>query len=119
MRVLPAALEATVHRVVQEALTNAVKHSGASNVSVRLEYGPGALTVTVTDDGQGPGTGSGTGPGAVPGSGAGGPSGGHGLIGIRERAAAHGGTAEFGPGPGGLGFSVRVVLVTSPLEVGR
>ncbi|WP_327278809.1 MULTISPECIES: histidine kinase [unclassified Streptomyces] len=119
VRVLPAALEATVHRVVQEALTNAVKHSGASNVSVRLEYGPGALTVTVTDDGQGPGTRSGTGPGAVPGSGAGGPSGGHGLIGIRERAAAHGGTAEFGPGPGGLGFSVRVVLVTSPLEVGR
>ncbi|KJY41837.1 histidine kinase, partial [Streptomyces sp. NRRL S-444] len=67
------------------------------------DYGPQALTVTVTDDGRGPGPG--------PGAAAGGPGGGHGLIGIRERAAAHGGTAEYGPGPDGLGFSVRVVLV--------
>ncbi|WP_406512818.1 histidine kinase [Streptomyces sp. NBC_00161] len=109
VRALPAALEATVHRVVQEALTNVVKHSGASAVSVRLEYGTESLTVTVTDDGRGP----------APGPGPGAAAGGHGLIGIRERAAAHGGTAEFGPGPGGLGFSVRIVLVTSPLEVGR
>ncbi|MFF1494112.1 sensor histidine kinase [Streptomyces sp. NPDC058304] len=109
VRALPAALEATVHRVVQEALTNVVKHAGASAVSVRLEYGTESLTVTVTDDGQGP----------VPGAAAGGHGGGHGLIGIRERAAAHGGTAECGPGPGGRGFSVHVVLVTSPLEVGR
>ncbi|MCX4627264.1 histidine kinase [Streptomyces sp. NBC_01443] len=109
VRALPAALEATVHRVVQEALTNVVKHAGASAVSVRLEYGTESLTVTVTDDGRGPG----------PGAAAGVPGGGHGLIGIRERAEAHGGTAECGPGPGGLGFSVRVVLVTSPLEVGR
>ncbi|MFF4850114.1 sensor histidine kinase [Streptomyces sp. NPDC001194] len=116
VRPLPAALEATVHRVVQEALTNVVKHAGASTASVRLEYGPRALTVTVTDDGRGPGraatdTASGTATATA---------GGHGLIGIRERAAAHGGTAEYGPGPGGLGFSVRVVLgVASPLEVGR
>ncbi|MFI5999707.1 sensor histidine kinase [Streptomyces sp. NPDC051366] len=109
VRALPAALEATVHRVVQEALTNVVKHAGASAVSVRLEYGTESLTVTVTDDGRGPG----------PIAAAGVPGGGHGLIGIRERAAAHSGTAECGPGPGGLGFSVRVVLVTSPLEVGR
>ncbi|GAA3236889.1 sensor histidine kinase [Streptomyces lavendulae] len=108
VRALPAALEATVHRVVQEALTNVVKHSGASAVDVRLEYGVGDLTVTVTDDGRGP---DGTGSGAAAG-------GGHGLIGIRERAAAHGGTARCGPGPDG-GFSVRVVLVTSPLEVGK
>ncbi|MFE2878014.1 sensor histidine kinase [Streptomyces roseus] len=106
VRPLPAALEATVHRVVQEALTNVVKHAGASAVSVRLEYGERTLTVRVTDDGRGPG------PAAAAG-------GGHGLIGIRERAAAHGGTAQYGPGPGGLGFSVCVRLVTSPLEVGR
>nr|WP_308284575.1 histidine kinase [Streptomyces flavotricini] len=106
VRALPAALEATVHRVVQEALTNVVKHAGASQVSVCLEYGPRALTLTVTDDGRGPG------PAATA------AAGGHGLIGIRERAAAHGGTAHHGPGPGGLGFSLRVVLVTSPLEVG-
>ncbi|WP_443051281.1 sensor histidine kinase [Streptomyces sp. NBC_00190] len=103
VRELPAALEATVHRVVQEALTNVVKHAAASAVEVALEYGARALTVRVTDDGRG------TGPS----------SGGHGLIGIRERAAAHGGTAEAGPVPGGRGFSVRVVLVTSPLEVGN
>ncbi|GLV81277.1 two-component sensor histidine kinase [Streptomyces lavendulae subsp. lavendulae] len=108
VRALPAALEATVHRVVQEALTNVVKHAGASAVDVRLEYGVGDLTVTVTDDGRGP---DGTRSGAAAG-------GGHGLIGIRERAAAHGGTARCGPGPDG-GFSVRVVLVTSPLEVGK
>ncbi|MFE9796340.1 sensor histidine kinase [Streptomyces goshikiensis] len=109
VRGLPAALEATVHRVVQEALTNVVKHAGASRVSVRLEYGARELAVTVTDDGRGPGSG-GRGSGAAPG--------GHGLIGIRERAAAHGGAAMAGPGPGGSGFEVRVVLVTSPLEVG-
>ncbi|MFE9634443.1 sensor histidine kinase [Streptomyces sp. NPDC006463] len=103
VRELPAALEATVHRVVQEALTNVVKHAGASAVEVALEYGARALTVRVTDDGRGPGP----------------SSGGHGLIGIRERAAAHGGTAEAGPGPEGQGFSVRVVLVTSQLEVGN
>ncbi|MFA7768413.1 sensor histidine kinase [Streptomyces sp. NRRL S-448] len=103
VRELPAALEATVHRVVQEALTNVVKHAGASAAAVTLGYGPGTLTVTVTDDGRGPG----------------GTSGGHGLIGIRERAAAHGGTAESGPGPDGVGYSVRVSLVTSPLEVGN
>ncbi|MFD8978750.1 sensor histidine kinase [Streptomyces sp. NPDC059564] len=107
VRELPAALEATVHRVVQEALTNVVKHSGASSVDVRLEYGEGDLTVTVADDGRGPADGaSGRSTG-----------GGHGLIGIRERAAAHGGTAWCGAGPDG-GFVVRVVLVTSPLEVG-
>ncbi|WP_030767071.1 MULTISPECIES: histidine kinase [unclassified Streptomyces] len=103
VRELPAALEATVHRVVQEALTNVVKHAGAAAADVTLVYGPGTLTVTVTDDGRG----------------AGGAPGGHGLIGVRERAAAHGGTAWTGPGPGGRGFSVRVELVTSPLGVGN
>ncbi|GHB76775.1 two-component sensor histidine kinase [Streptomyces cirratus] len=95
VRALPAALETTVHRVVQEALTNVVKHARASRAAVRLDYGSRALTVSVTDDGRGPGA----------------PSGGHGLIGIRERAAAHGGTAECGRGPGGRGFRVRVTLV--------
>lgn len=111
VRELPAALEATVHRVVQEALTNVVKHAGAASVDVRLEYGERDLTVTVADDGRGPAGGA---AGAATGRATGG---GHGLIGIRERAAAHGGTAWCGPGPGG-GFVVRVVLVTSPLEVG-
>ncbi|MFD7553729.1 MULTISPECIES: sensor histidine kinase [unclassified Streptomyces] len=101
VRGLPAALEATVHRVVQEALTNVVKHAGATAVDIRLEYGARELAVRVTDDGRGP---------------SGGGAGGHGLIGIRERAAAHGGTAWTGPGADGRGFTV---LVTSPLEVGN
>ncbi|MGW7099194.1 sensor histidine kinase [Streptomyces sp. NPDC054838] len=103
VRDLPAALETTVHRVVQEALTNVVKHARAARAVVRLDYAPGALTVSVTDDGRGPG----------------GSSGGHGLIGIRERAAAHGGTAECGPGPGGRGFRVRVTVVTSEVTSAR
>lgn len=117
VRALPAALEATVHRVVQEALTNVVKHAGASAVAVRLEYGERELTVTVTDDGRGPDTGAaaGAGAGSVPRA----RPGGHGLIGIRERAAAHGGTARTGPGPDGRGFELRVVLVTSGAEVGK
>nr|WP_051807112.1 histidine kinase [Streptomyces sp. NRRL F-2664] len=101
---LPAAVDTAVYRIVQEALTNVVKHARAERVQVRLHHGAREVAVTVTDDGRGP---------AVGGAG-----GGHGLIGIRERAAAHGGAAVCGPGPDGAGFSVRAVLVTSPLEVG-
>ncbi|MCX4781356.1 histidine kinase [Streptomyces sp. NBC_01264] len=121
VRALPAALEATVYRVVQEALTNVVKHAGASAVAVRLEYGERELTVTVTDDGRGPDAGADAGadPGADAGSVPRARPGGHGLIGIRERAAAHGGTARTGPGPDGTGFELRVVLVTSGAEVGK
>ncbi|MEU6987758.1 histidine kinase [Streptomyces sp. NPDC046324] len=105
---LPAATGATVYRIVQEALTNVVKHAGARTASVRLAYGEGVLEVVVTDDGRGPRR------GARPGGG------GHGLVGIRERAAAHGGTAVCGPGPEGRGFEVRVALpVAAAREVAR
>ncbi|MFC8916642.1 sensor histidine kinase [Streptomyces sp. NPDC057116] len=93
-RALPPALGATVYRVVQEALTNTVKHAAARAATVRLAYGEDEVEVTVTDDGRGP-RGSG---------------GGHGLTGVRERAAAHGGRAVCGPGPGGRGFRVAVSL---------
>ncbi|MFE5295643.1 sensor histidine kinase [Streptomyces sp. NPDC056632] len=98
VRPLPAATGATVFRIVQEALTNVVKHARAGSVSVRLGYGRGEVEVRVTDDGRGPRPGG---------------AGGHGLIGVRERAAAHGGTASSGPGPDGRGFELRAVL---PLE---
>ncbi|MFI9113089.1 sensor histidine kinase [Streptomyces venezuelae] len=105
VRALPAATGSGVYRIVQEALTNVVKHAGARTAEVRLARADGVLRVTVTDDGRGPGA-AGTG--------------GHGLTGIRERAAAHGGTATTGPGPDGRGFEVRVLLpVPSTAEVGR
>ncbi|MFD5525375.1 sensor histidine kinase [Streptomyces virginiae] len=105
VRGLSPAVDTAVYRIVQEALTNVVKHARARRVGVRLHHGARELAVTVTDDGRG--------------QAGGGAGGGHGLIGIRERAAAHGGTAVCGPGPDGTGFSVRAVLVTSPLEVGN
>ncbi|MEU7073809.1 sensor histidine kinase [Streptomyces narbonensis] len=109
VRALPPATGASAYRIVQEALTNVVKHARARTVDVRLNHEEGMLRVTVTDDGRGPQAG---------------PSG-HGLVGIRERAAAHGGTAAMGPGPGGRGFEVRVLLpvpagsAPSTAEVGR
>ncbi|MFF5936992.1 sensor histidine kinase [Streptomyces sp. NPDC012508] len=108
VRTLPAATGATVYRIVQEALTNVVKHAGARTASVRLAYEEGVLEVVVTDDGRGPRR------GARPGGG------GHGLVGLHERAAAHGGTAVCGPGPQGRGFEVRVALpVAAAREVAR
>lgn len=97
-RALPAATGTAVFRIVQEALTNVVRHARADTVTVSLGYPPGGageLAVRVTDDGRGP-RGEG--------------SGGHGLLGVRERAAAHGGWASAGPGPEGRGFEVRAVL---------
>ncbi|WP_425580060.1 sensor histidine kinase [Streptomyces coeruleoprunus] len=106
VRGLPDAVGATAFRIVQEALTNTVKHASARTAHVRLAHGGGALDIRVTDDGRGPRQ--------APGSG------GHGLVGVRERAAAHGGTAVTGPGPDGRGFEVRVrIPVPSPPEVAR
>ncbi|MGW2325952.1 sensor histidine kinase [Streptomyces sp. NPDC001700] len=93
VRPLTDATGATVFRIVQEALTNTVRHAAARTVSVHLTYTEAELDIRVTDDGRGPRPGSG---------------GGHGLVGVRERAAAHGGTAVTGPGPDGRGFEVRV-----------
>ncbi|MFJ9739581.1 sensor histidine kinase [Streptomyces sp. NPDC101166] len=97
-RPLPDATGATVFRIVQEALTNTVKHADAAIASVRLDYGESDLSIEVTDDGRGPQGAAGRG------------DGGHGLVGIRERAAAHGGTAVTGRGPDGRGFAVRVLI---------
>ncbi|MFF9106055.1 sensor histidine kinase [Streptomyces rubrogriseus] len=95
---LPADTEVAAYRIVQEALTNTVKHAYASCAVVGLDWAEDGVTLTVTDDGRGP---------AAPGDGTGG--GGHGLIGIRERAAACGGEAVTGGGPDG-GFRVVVRL---------
>jgi signal transduction histidine kinase len=93
-RDLSADTEVAVYRIVQEALTNTVKHAAADRVVVRLDWSEQELTLTVTDDGRGAAADGG---------------GGHGLIGMKERAAACGGSAEAGPLPGG-GFQVRARL---------
>ncbi len=93
---LPATLELTAYRIVQEALTNAIKYAPGSPVAVRLARHGASLRVEVTDDG-GP---------ASPGT----PTlGGRGLLGMRERVAAYGGTLEAGRLAGG-GFHVLAVL---------
>ncbi|MEU4213426.1 histidine kinase [Streptomyces sp. NPDC026206] len=114
-RPLAPDVQVTVYRVVQEALTNVLRHAGATTVSVRLTWTPDdRLTVSVENDAADV-----PGPRVRPGPDTGG---GRGLVGIRERAAAHGGTAAAGPGPGGRGYRVAVdlpVVVSSPTEVRR
>ncbi|MEV1005231.1 histidine kinase [Nonomuraea sp. NPDC050202] len=101
---LPHDVEVGVYRIIQESLTNVVRHAGARSAQVVLAWEKDALRVTVTDDGCGPRCG-----------GEGG-EGGQGLIGIRERAAACGGTASFGTAPSGRGFQVSVRLPTPACE---
>ncbi|MER5748386.1 sensor histidine kinase [Streptomyces sp. NPDC002088] len=92
---LPAAVDLTAYRIVQESLTNAVKHSEAQHVVIRLHYGERKLTLTVQDDGQGA---------ALAGH-----AGGSGIAGMTERARALGGTLSAEPGSAG-GFIVRAQL---------
>jgi signal transduction histidine kinase len=93
---LPATVDVSVYRIVQEALTNVLKHAGPARADVTIGCAKGAVMIEVTDDGT-----------AASGHGA--PVGGHGLAGMRERAAVFGGELAAGPRPGG-GYSVRVRL---------
>ena len=102
---LPAGVDLSAYRIVQEALTNVVKHAGPARAQVRIRYGDQDVTVAVTDNGRGVM--------ALAGDGRVGT--GHGLIGMRERVAAFGGDLEVGPCPGG-GFRVAARL---PLAVER
>jgi signal transduction histidine kinase len=96
---LPAGVDLSAYQIVQEALTNVVKHTGLARVQVVVGYRDQDVTVEVTDDGRGTVT-----------SGSDGRAGtGHGLIGMRERVAAFGGDLEAGPRPGG-GFRVAARL---------
>jgi signal transduction histidine kinase len=91
---LPSGVELSAYRIIEEALTNALKHAGATLVTVRLDYGGTELEVRVHDDGTG---------GEEPGPG------GHGLVGMRERVAVLGGELETGRAPDG-GFRVAARL---------
>lgn len=97
---LPASISQTAYRIVQEAVTNALKHADASTVDVRIRYLARELEVDVADDGRG----------AIAAGGSG-----LGLVGMRERVALHGGTVEAGPRAAG-GFRVRARL---PLQISQ
>jgi len=93
---LPAVVDVSVYRIVQEALTNVLKHAGPARTEVTIGYEQGIVTIEVTDNGTGQ-------------HGNGSPGGGHGLAGMRERTAVFGGELAAGPRPGG-GFTVRARL---------
>jgi signal transduction histidine kinase len=100
---LPRGLELSAYRILQEGLTNALRHAGTGTADVTVTYGPDELRLVVRNDGR-------RDPGAPVVDGQG-----HGLIGIRERVKLFGGTMEAGPAPGG-GFLLRVRM---PLEGGE
>jgi signal transduction histidine kinase len=91
---LPPGVDVSAYRIVQEALTNALKHAGPARAHVFLRYGPDDLELEILDDGAGTGNGGGSG---------------HGLAGIRERVAVIGGELDSGHRPEG-GYSVRARL---------
>jgi signal transduction histidine kinase len=90
---LPASLDLTAYRIVQEALTNVRKHAPGAPTSVRIDWRPAALLLAVRDRGPGPN----------------GSEAGHGLVGMQERVRIHGGSLRTGAAPGG-GFQVVVEL---------
>jgi signal transduction histidine kinase len=91
---LPAGIDTTAYRIVQEALTNAVKHARAGKAEVVVQYANGTVELTISDDGRGGGDGGGSG---------------HGLVGMRERVSVYGGELEAGPQADG-GFRLRATL---------
>lgn len=93
-RELTPALELCGYRIIQEGLTNAIKHSGADTASIVVRYGAGELHLQVVDDGSGAGSGWGSR---------------RGLIGVKERVGLFGGSFEAGPTPGG-GWQLRATL---------
>ena len=104
-RSLPAGMDLAAYRIIQEALTNAVKHAGKASATVRVRYEPEALDIEIADDGRGA---------AAPLL-AGVVEGGHGLIGMRERVALYGGELETGPVfPGGYRVHARFPLEPAP-----
>ena len=90
-------MDVSAFRIVQEALTNALKHAGPARATVIVRYGDRTLEIEVADDGAGTSAANGDG---------------HGLIGMQERIALYGGDLDAGPRAGG-GFAVRARL---PIE---
>jgi signal transduction histidine kinase len=106
---VPAGIDLSAYRIVQEALTNVLKHAGATRAEVVIGYGDREIAIEVTDDGRG----------TAPNNAADRMGTGHGLIGLRERVALFGGDFEVGPQPGG-GFRVATRLPYElPYETGQ
>ena len=95
---LPPGVDLSAYRIVQEALTNVLKHAHASHAEVLVGYHPGELELEISDDGQGPTDGPG----------------GHGLVGMRERVALYGGTLQAGQRDGG-GYRLHARLRFEPV----
>jgi signal transduction histidine kinase len=108
-RPLAVGIELSAYRIVQEALTNALKHAGDAHATVRVRYDAAALALEIADDGAGAGAEADAGAGAGPREPA--ASGGHGLVGMHERVTLLGGRLDAARRPSG-GFTVRVVLPT-------
>ena len=98
VRPLPAAIDLAAYRIVQESLTNVVRHAGRASADVSIAYEPARVVIEVTDDGRG--------------ASANGGGDGHGIAGMRERVNAVGGQIELGP-RNGRGFRVRATLPTN------
>jgi signal transduction histidine kinase len=101
-RELPGTTDHAAYRILQESITNAIRHAGPARVTVSVTYGPDELELRVADDGHGPRD-----------AGRGGGDAGRGIVGMRERAALLGGELTAGPRPGG-GFQVRACLPLPP-----
>ncbi|HXL44153.1 MAG TPA: histidine kinase [Gaiellaceae bacterium] len=98
---LPPGVDLSAYRIIQEALTNALKHAGPATARVLVRYGPEDLEVEVTDTGRRPTGGDGSG---------------HGLVGMRERVTLFGGQLEAGrPGEGGFAVRARLPLASERL----
>jgi signal transduction histidine kinase len=102
--VVPPGVDLSAYRIVQEALTNVLKHAGPATVQVAVCYHPNSVTVEVEDDGRGASTAAADGQAR----------GGHGLVGMRERVAVFGGHLTAGSRVGG-GFRVAATLPFEPL----
>jgi signal transduction histidine kinase len=105
-RELPSVVDQAAYRIVQESLTNAIRHAAPARVTISINHGPRDLELEVTDDG--PGCSGGAAPAG----------GGRGIVGMRERATLLGGELTVGPGPEG-GFQVRARLPMEPEKAAR
>ncbi|MGZ6645053.1 MAG: sensor histidine kinase [Solirubrobacteraceae bacterium] len=99
---LPPGVDLAAYRIVQEALTNALKHAGTAHATVAVGYEAGTIALTVIDNGAGANANG---------------DGGHGLLGMRERVTLYGGTLETGAAGAGRGFRVHAVLPVQRSDV--